>query len=234
MFKKRKKYMAHEGLRSGMSLTLISGFINAYTYLCFNQQFAGVQTGNLLMFGIRLAQGQVTEALRFLLAILVFMLGQGLTYLLQRLALHRQYHWYLFSSLLMTGWLLLTLLFFPLLSQWMKIACLALFASLQVEAFKSLRGATYANVMMTGNIKNVAYLLAKGLFEKDKMLLSMAWHTFCVLCSFVVGVLLAVQLTIYWGEASLVAMLLPLFYLNYRLYCHVKIISAKLVALDVK
>lgn len=164
--KKRKHYQVYEGLRCAMTLCFISGYVNAFTYMTQGKRFAGVQTGNLLSFAIRLSEQQLKEALQFLLPMLVFMLGQSFTYFMHRWATKKGLHWYLLSSFILTGLAFGTALFTPFLPSNVTVAALAFFASIQVDTFKTLRGASYANVMMTGNIKNAAYLLTKGLYEK--------------------------------------------------------------------
>lgn len=164
--KKRKHYQVYEGLRCAMTLCFISGYVNAFTYMTQGKRFAGVQTGNLLSFAIRLSEQQLKEALQFLLPMIVFMLGQSFTYFMHRWATKKGLHWYLLSSFILTGIAFGTALFTPFLPSNVTVAALAFFASIQVDTFKTLRGASYANVMMTGNIKNAAYLLTKGLYEK--------------------------------------------------------------------
>ncbi|MFX3845504.1 DUF1275 family protein, partial [Streptococcus suis] len=65
---------------------------------------------------------------------------------------------------------LLTISLSPIMPASFTIASLALVASIQVETFRRLRGAPYDNVMMTGNVKNAAYLWFKVVIEKDSEL----------------------------------------------------------------
>ncbi len=58
--------------------------------------------------------------------------------------------------------ILLTIILSPIMPASFTIASLAFVASIQVETFRRLRGAPYANVMMTGNVK---MLLTSGLKE---------------------------------------------------------------------
>lgn len=76
--KKRKHYQVYEGLRCAMTLCFISGYVNAFTYMTQGKRFAGVQTGNLLSFAIRLSEQQLKEALQFLLPMIVLCLGSPL------------------------------------------------------------------------------------------------------------------------------------------------------------
>ncbi|VTS36178.1 permease [Streptococcus pseudoporcinus] len=86
-----------------------------------------------------------------------------------------------------------------------------------MDTFKSLRGANYANVMMTGNIKNAAYILTKGLYEKNKELILIGRNTLIIIMTFILGVICSSFLSYRFGEMALMAMLLPLGYVNYLL-----------------
>ncbi|HEP1439731.1 TPA: DUF1275 domain-containing protein [Streptococcus pyogenes] len=215
--KKRKHYQVYEGLRCAMTLCFISGYVNAFTYMTQGKRFAGVQTGNLLSFAIRLSEQQLKEALQFLLPMIVFMLGQSFTYFMNRWATKKGLHWYLLSSVMLTGLAFGTALFTPFLPSNVTVAALAFFASIQVDTFKTLRGASYANVMMTGNIKNAAYLLTKGLYEKNHELTHIGRNTLIVILAFAVGVVCSTLLCIAYGEYALMPILMPLLYVNYLL-----------------
>lgn len=215
--KKRKHYQVYEGLRCAMTLCFISGYVNAFTYMTQGKRFAGVQTGNLLSFAIRLSEQQLKEALQFLLPMIVFMLEQSFTYFMHRWATKKRLHWYLLSSVMLTGLAFGTALFTPFLPSNVTVAALAFFASIQVDTFKTLRGASYANVMMTGNIKNAAYLLTKGLYEKNHELTHIGRNTLIVILAFAVGVVCSTLLCIAYGEYALMPILMPLLYVNYLL-----------------
>lgn len=215
--KKRKHYQVYEGLRCAMTLCFISGYVNAFTYMTQGKRFAGVQTGNLLSFAIRLSEQQLKEALQFLLPMIVFMLEQSFTYFMHRWAIKKGLHWYLLSSFILTGIAFGTALFTPFLPSNVTVAALAFFASIQVDTFKTLRGASYANVMMTGNIKNAAYLLTKGLYEKNHELTHIGRNTLIVILAFAVGVVCSTLLCIAYGEYALMPILMPLLYVNYLL-----------------
>lgn len=170
-----------------------------------------------MSFAIRLSEQQLKEALQFLLPMIVFMLGQSFTYFMHRWATKKGLHWYLLSSFILTGIAFGTALFTPFLPSNVTVAALAFFASIQVDTFKTLRGASYANVMMTGNIKNAAYLLTKGLYEKNHELTHIGRNTLIVILAFAVGVVCSTLLCIAYGEYALIPILMPLLYVNYLL-----------------
>lgn len=75
----------------------------------------------------------------------------------------------------------------------------------------------YANVMMTGNMKNVAWMLTKALAEKDHQLLKKSLYTVWILFSFMIGVFLAKVTSDYWQEYALYLVILPLVLINWLL-----------------
>lgn len=46
----------------GALLTMAAGCIDAHSYLLHGQVFAGLQTGNLILLGVRLGQGEVLQS----------------------------------------------------------------------------------------------------------------------------------------------------------------------------
>ena len=64
-----------ETLRLGIILALSGGFMDAYSYLERGNVFANAQTGNLLLFGVNLAEGNYFAMLSYLLPVLAFTLG---------------------------------------------------------------------------------------------------------------------------------------------------------------
>lgn len=71
--------------------------------------------------------------------------------------------------------------------------------------------------MMTGNIKNAAYVLTKGLYENNRELIQIGRNTLIIIMTFVLGVICSTLLSYHFGEMALSAMLFPLAYVNYLL-----------------
>ena len=64
-----------ESFRLGAVLALAGGFLDAYTYLVRGGVFANAQTGNMVLLGIRAAEGRWAEAASYLAPIGAFALG---------------------------------------------------------------------------------------------------------------------------------------------------------------
>ncbi|CAM2956353.1 membrane protein [Streptococcus agalactiae LMG 14747] len=214
---RQKSYPIYESMLCAFLVTFISGFVNAFTYLTQGGRFAGVQTGNLLMMGIRLAEGRLLEAIKFLIPIVVFMTGQVMTYFFKSWALKNHFHWHLLSSLILTSLNIIAILGLRLLHPYIIVGILSLFMSLQVDTFKSIRGTSFATVMMTGNIKNAAYYWVKGFIEKDMKLRKDGRNILFILVTFSLGAMCATFLSIRLGELALIFSLFPLLFLNFYL-----------------
>ncbi|MFC5631554.1 MULTISPECIES: YoaK family protein [Streptococcus] len=213
-----KNYRVFEGLRIAACLTFISGYINAFTFVTQNGIFAGVQSGNVIMWAYHSAQGNWQKVLNFTIPIIFFMLGQCVTYLVRRWFVRKNIFWHFGASVIMQIIIVITVLLTPILPSFFTMANLALVASIQVESFRKLRGAPYANVMMTGNVKNGAFLLFKGLIEKNTELQKAGRNIFLIIFTFALGVALSTFISNYLGEYGLGFVILPLFYINLSLW----------------
>ncbi|HFI0237502.1 TPA: YoaK family protein [Streptococcus suis] len=214
----QKDYRVFEGLRIACCLTFISGYLNAFTYVTQGGRFAGVQSGNVISLAYYMAKGDLAQVVNFCVPILFFVIGQFFTYLARRYFEKRSWSWHFGSSLIMLIFILLTILLSPIMSASFTIASLAFVASIQVETFRRLRGAPYANVMMTGNVKNAAYLWFKGMIEQDAELKKTGRNILFTIIGFMLGVIIATQLSFQFEEYALIGILLPVLYINYKLW----------------
>ena len=71
MMKKYPKQMS-ESMLMGVLLTLAGGFQDAYSYICRDRVFANAQTGNLVLLGKNLAEGNLPAALRYFFPLAAF------------------------------------------------------------------------------------------------------------------------------------------------------------------
>ncbi|MGV3079905.1 YoaK family protein [Streptococcus sp. 32226D021BW] len=215
---KQKDYRVFEGLRVACCLTFISGYLNAFTYVTQGGRFAGVQSGNVISLAYYMTKGDFVQVLNFCVPILFFVIGQFFTYLARKYFEKQSWSWHFGSSLIMLICILLTIFLSPMMPASFTIASLAFVASIQVETFRRLRGAPYANVMMTGNVKNAAYLWFKGMIERDAELKKTGRNILLTIIGFMLGVISATQLSFQFKEYALIGILLPVLYINYQLW----------------
>jgi len=68
-----------ESLPVGILLALSGGMMDAYSYIGRGHVFANAQTGNILLLGISLSQGQWGECLRYVCPVAAFIAGIALS-----------------------------------------------------------------------------------------------------------------------------------------------------------
>ena len=59
-----------ESIELGIVLALAGGFMDAYSYVARDGVFANAQTGNILLTGVHISEGDYALALRFLAPVL--------------------------------------------------------------------------------------------------------------------------------------------------------------------
>ena len=148
-----------ETVRLGAVLAAAGGFLDAYTYLTRGGVFANAQTGNIVLLGGYLAQGQFRTAGRYLIPILAFAAGVIVAELIKaRFRYHPALHWRQITVGAEVA-ILAAVAFLP--QRWNVPANLAVsfVCAMQVESFRKIRGNTYATTMCTGNLRSATELL---------------------------------------------------------------------------
>ena len=75
MKQSEEKVQISESLLIGILLTLSGGFMDSYSYIVRNHVFANAQTGNILLLGVNLSQGQWRVSCYYLSPIVAFIIG---------------------------------------------------------------------------------------------------------------------------------------------------------------
>ena len=145
-----KQLQPSETLPVGLLLALTGGLLDGYSYLNRGQVFATAETGNIVLMGINLAQGQLAQALHYLLPILAFALGVLAAELLRRrFGGNTRLHWRLPLLLAECGAILLVscLPCGPL--DPMANIVISFTSALQVESFRKFQGCGCVTTMCT-------------------------------------------------------------------------------------
>ena len=145
----RQAHPAAERLFPVALLTLSGGLQDTYTYLRRGKVFANAQTGNIVLLGQSLFDGDWTRAARYLLPVLAFALGvaaaEGLRVRLP--------HW---QRRVLTGEILLLFLvgFIPHSLDQLANALVSFSCAMQVQAFRRVEGFAFASTMCIGNLRS--------------------------------------------------------------------------------
>ena len=83
-----------ESLIIALVMAVVGGYLDIYTYLCRGKVFANTQTGNLVLLGHHIAQGNIDKIFYYIMPILAFMIGVGLVEWLEHKWKDREISWH--------------------------------------------------------------------------------------------------------------------------------------------
>ena len=67
--------------------------MDAYSYIGRGEVFANAQTGNMLLLGVHLSEGDIPAAIRYLCPVLAFTFGIALADIVRNSGFGRHLHW---------------------------------------------------------------------------------------------------------------------------------------------
>ncbi len=197
---KRTKQMS-ESIRLGMLLAASGGFMDAYSYLVRDRVFANAQTGNILLFGVNLSEGNFGAAARYFFPVFFFAMGIAMAeivHLKRTELLHWRQTAVLIEALILAAVAFLPLTMNPLANSLTSFAC-----GIQVESFRKIRGNGIATTMCIGNLRSGTQSLCQFFSEKDRERLRDALLYYGIILCFVAGAVLGNFLIRGMGERAI-------------------------------
>lgn len=205
MQRKYRVRQASESLMVGCLLSASGGLQDAYTFNIRDGVFANAQTGNIVLLGENLALGNWEIALRYLLPLLAFAAGIYLTEVIHGLfpnqgvhTLHWRHGVLLaeIAVLLAVGWM-------P--QKWNLPAnmLVSFVCAMQVEAFRTVEGNSYATTMCIGNLRSAMENLYYWRKDRDSARRHKAGLYFMVIAFFLLGASAGGVLSPLWEEATI-------------------------------
>lgn len=192
-------------LLPGALLAATAGSLDGYTFLHQGAVFAGLQTGNLILLGVHVGGGQWAEAAHYSGALLTFMLGtavaRGIQHRYPSTARLDRGTLILIYELLVISLALLVTQFGP---QPVVTWLLAAAAAAQLQEFRSLHGAPFTSLMMTGNLRLLVESGYDWLINRDRQAQRHATDILVILLSFAVGAAAVQGLSFSLGRSALV------------------------------
>ena len=172
-----------------MLLAIVGGFLDAYTYVARGHVFANAQTGNIVLFGLHLAEGEWLKAISYFIPILAFVLGVFVDEWIKKYVLPMpKIHWrqivLLFEVLILfiVAWLP-----FGGTNDLIANTLVSFVCSMQVQSFRKVHGLPYATTMCTGNLRSGTELLFRFTQSKEKELQVKSMHYYGVILFFILG-----------------------------------------------
>lgn len=181
---KQTKQMS-ESIRLGMLLAVSGGFMDAYSYIVRDHVFANAQTGNMLLFGVNLSEGNFTMAIHYFFPVFAFALGIALAELVHA-GKHQFLHWRQ-NAVLIEAAILMVVAFFPLSMNLLANSLTSFACGIQVESFRKIRGNGIATTMCIGNMRSGTQNLCHYLQSKKTEYLRDALLYYGIIACFVIG-----------------------------------------------
>ena len=168
-------------------LALSGGAMDAYSYLCRGKVFANAQTGNMLLFGVNLAERSFSVALKYAIPVLAFILGVIISDIVRYNAANKLIHWRQITIAFEAAMLFAV----GLMPQSLNIAANALTSlvcGIQVESFRSVKGNSIATTMCIGNLRSGTYNFDKFITTKNRKYLKKSIIYYSVILFFIMGI----------------------------------------------
>ena len=190
-----------ESIELGIVLALAGGFMDAYSYVARDGVFANAQTGNILLTGVHISEGDYALALRFLAPVLCFSLGIMLSDLVHERFSNR-IHWrqvtVLVEALILLGVSFVSGDLNILANSLTSLAC-----GMQVESFRKIHGHGIATTMCIGNLRSGMDALVAFGHTHDKNALWKSLQYFAIIFIFALGAGIGTQCVGIFGERTI-------------------------------
>lgn len=191
-----KSKQMSEKFITGIMLAFVGGFLDAYSYLCRGKVFANAQTGNMVLFGIKLSEKNFTGAGYYLAPIIAFVIGIIIANLIKMKYKDRQLvHWR--QIIVAMEMVMLVIVANIPKGAYDAIAnvIVSFVCSLQVESFRKVNGYAYASTMCTGNLRSATERIFNYIKTKDRKEWNASLHYYGIILFFIVGAAIGAVLT---------------------------------------
>ena len=193
----KKTGQMSESFLLGAILALAGGFLDAYTYIGRGGVFANAETGNIVLMGLELADGNFRNALHYLIPITAFACGVLASELVKKkFKTSAILHWRQITVALEIA-VLAAISFVPSndANNIYTNALVAFAASLQVQSFRIISGVSLTTTMCTGNLRSASETLFAAVSKKDGNSLKKSLKYFMIIGFFIAGAIIGAYVT---------------------------------------
>lgn len=187
-------------------LAIVGGFLDAYTYVARGHVFANAQTGNIVLFGLHLAEGEWLSAFSYFIPIVAFVFGIFVDEWIKKFVLPLpKIHWRQIV-LLFEVFILCIVAWLPLggTNDLVANTLVSFVCSMQVQSFRKVHGMPYATTMCTGNLRSGTELFYRSIQNKDKELRRKSIKYYGVIFFFILGAGIGAMVTKVSGNVAAV------------------------------
>lgn len=193
-----------ESIGLGVILALSGGFMDAYSYVCRGQVFANAQTGNILLFGVNLSEGNYQMAIRYVVPVLAFTSGIALADIVRhRFQTKAKIHWRQ-VTILVEAIILFLISFMPQTLNLFANSLTSLVCGIQVESFRKINGNRIATTMCIGNLRTATQSLCDYWHMKEKAAAKKGTFFYGMIGIFVIGAVIGNACVSLWQEKAII------------------------------
>ena len=175
-----------ESIELAVLLALAGGTMDCYSYLVRDKVFANAQTGNMLLFGVSVAERNWGMCLHYAVPVVCFALGIALCHAIKLVSHERHLHWRQVA-------LAVEIVALAVVSQvpvghslWANgitsFAC-----GIQVQAFRKFQGRALATTMCIGNLRSGTQSMVGYVHDRDSDQLRGGLLSYFTIVCFVLG-----------------------------------------------
>lgn len=192
-----------ESVPTALLLTLSGGFQDAYTYYFRDKVFANAQTGNIVILGYHVMEGDWNTAFRYLLPVLAFVAGIYVSEIIRKFFKeYKLLHWRQIV-VLFEIFLLFLVGFFPHSMDTAANVTISFVCAMQVETFRKIKGNAYASTMCIGNLRSATEMLFRYRHTKDRDSLEKSIRYYVIILFFAIGAVAGCYLTPFFAEKTI-------------------------------
>lgn len=184
-----RKIQMSETILIGVLLAISGGFMDSYSYIFRDHVFANAQTGNIILFGIYLSEGNIHESIKYFWPVIAFAFGIILADFFRYFENKYKLHWRQLS-------VLIEILIFSVVAfisteyNLLANSLISLACGIQVESFRKIYSHPIATTMCIGNLRSGTENLYNFLMYRDELSLKKTRLYFGIILCFILGAIL--------------------------------------------
>ena len=190
--------------RIGILLSIVGGFTDAYTFIIRGNVFANAQTGNIVLLGLKIVNGEWGKAALYIFPVSSFILGILVAeFIRTKLKDRKGIHWRQIVILIEILVLFISAFIPQGTFNIVVNSAISFICSLQIESFRKINGNLSATTMCTGNLRSGTEQFYKYIILKDKTAKEKCMIYYGIILFFIIGVIIGSFFTEMFREKAL-------------------------------
>ena len=185
----KPKHQISESIELGILLAIIGGFMDVYSYKARGKVFANAQTGNILLCGIYISEGNFTKSIQYFFPVFAFTLGIIISNILYQKNI-KKLHWRQISVFIECI-ILIIVAFIPVKFNFLANTLTSFACGTQVESFRKIHGKAISTTMCIGNLRNATQSICQyfKLKKTEDLMCSLLYFgtIFCFVLGAIIG-----------------------------------------------